>query len=615
VSEFGELCLWAAAPLAALAAAASIAGGWTRRGSLAVLGGRAADATALLLLLASVGLGHALIAVELRYAYVAAHSGFQHPWYWRLAALWSAPGGGALLVTVLVAALASLSHRLERTRESAARTGTLAALVILGLLVLVRARPFAQLAVPASLGQGLPLEVKEAAWQIQAWAMYLAVACAAFVFAGALGEQLVESGGERRRERGAVTLGAGLLTTAVLAAVWRAYAAEGNLLGASGLSSVAVHVPAWALAISFMHAPAGRAAPAWAVRWHRILGVALFPAAVGAAASMLAGPGVELTAAPWAAGFAVGIVSGALAGFAPQQATVGRPQAIPGYGPFALLGGLVTLVLAGLAALWALLPGSFWAYLAWPIALSALAGIASWSVQRPAGRWKRVWPAAACLAAAGVVAAFGLSGWKTPEFALAGGLFAAVLAGFAADIIRMRAARRALAGSDPGPAVRVIRTRARRRRSSALAHLGVALVVLGLSASALTRTATRTIEPGESLSLPARSGAGISVTYLGLSRYQVDDLERQVASFKLDWGGAPPEIVTAALTYDWTGGRQIRTPALQRGVVRDVIVQFNSRRASEAVDCRLSIRFLVGLVWLGGVLVLLSFVLRVRPQG
>jgi cytochrome c biogenesis factor len=613
VAEFGELCLWAAAPLAALAAASSIAGGWARRGSLALLGGRAADATALLLLLAAAGLGYALVAVELGYAYVAAHSGFQHPWYWRLAALWSAPAGGALLVTFVVGALASLSYRLGRTRASAARTGTLAALVVLGLLVLARARPFAQLAVPAVAGLGLPLEVKEATWQIQAWALYLATACAAFVFAGTLGEQVVDSGGEGRGEQGAVRLGAALLTAAVLAAVWLAYASEGQLLSASGLSSVAVHVPAWALAISYLHAPGGAAAPAWAVRWQRILGVALFPAAIGAAASLLAAPGARLTVAPWAAGLAVGVVSGGLAGFAPARRVAGFPQPIPGYGPFALLGGLLSLGVAGVAALWALLGGSLWPYVAWSIAFIALAGIVAWSVQRPAGGWRRVWPAAAFLAAVGVVAAYGLSDWRAAEFAVAGGLAAAVLAGFAADMVRLRGARRALAGSDPGLARPLFRTRARRRRSAALAHLGAALIALGIAAGALTRTAMRTVEPGESLNLPRRLGARISITYLGLSRYRVEDLERQVASFRLDRGDSPPEIVTAAVTYDWTGRRQVRTPAVRRGVLHDVIVQFSSRRVSEAVDCRLSIRFLANLVWLGGVLMLLSFALRGRP--
>jgi cytochrome c-type biogenesis protein CcmF len=613
VAELGELCLWAAGPLAALAAASSIAAGWTRRGNLAVLGGRAADATAMLLLVASAGLGYALVAVQLKYTYVAAHSGFQEAPYWRLAALWSAPAGGALLITFLVAALASLSHRLERTRRSAARTGTLAALVLLGLLVLARARPFALLAVPAVEGQGLPLEVEDVTWQLQAWATYLAVACAAFVFAGSLGGQLVESSGEERRERGAVTLGAGLLTTALLAALWRDYTVEGRLLGAGGLMSVALHAPAWALAISYLHAPGGAAAPAWAVRWHRILGVAVFPAAIGAAASLLARPGAELTAPPWAAGFAVGVVSGALAGFAPARRIAEVPQPVPGHGPFALLGGLITLGVAGVVSLWGLLSGSFWQHLTWPIAFISLAGIAAWSVGRPAGTWKRAWPAAAVIAGTGVVAAYGLSGWREPEFAVAGGLAAAVLAGFAFDMIRLRAARRALAVDDPGPAAPVFRGRARRRRASALAHLGLALIVLGTSAGALNRAAAGRIEPGESLSLPDRSGEGISVTYLGLSRYRVDDLERMVASFRLDRGDAPPQIVTAALTYDFTGRRQIRTPALQRGIVRDVIIQFSSRRQSEAIDCRLSIRFLVSLVWLGGVLMLLSFAVRGRP--
>ncbi|MGD2216734.1 MAG: hypothetical protein PVJ64_08255 [Gemmatimonadales bacterium] len=615
MAELGELCLWASAPLAALAAAASIAGGWTRRGSLVLLGGRATEATALLLLLATAGLGHALVAVEFNYVIVAAYSGFQHPWYWRLAALWSAPAGVALLLTLLVAGLAVLCRRLENTRRSAARTGTLAALVVLGLLLLARARPFAQLDVPAVAGLGLPLEVKDATWQIQAWALYLAVGCAAFAFAGTLGEQLVDSGGEGRRERGAVALGAGLLTTAVVAAVWRAYASEGQLLGAGGLSSVAALIPVWALAISYLHAPGGAAAPAWAVRWQRILGVALFPAAVGAVASLLLGLSVELAVAPWAAGFAVGIVSGALAGFAPLRAAPRGPRSVPGYGPFALLGGVLSLAFAGLAALWALLGGSFWPYLVWPAVFVALVGIAAGAVVRPAGAWNRVWPAAALLAAVGVVAAFGLSAWSAPGFAVAGGLVAAVLVGVAADVVRLRAGRRALAGSDPGLALPLLRTRTGRRRSSALAHLGAALIVLGIAAGALTRTAMGTVEPGESLNLPGWPGARISITYLGLSRYRVEDLERQVASFRLDRGDAPPEIVTAAVTYDWTGRRQIRTPAVQRGAVHDVIVQFSPRRGSEAVDCRLSVRVLAGLVWLGGILVLLAFVFRGRPLG
>lgn len=613
MAEFGELGLWAAGPLAALAASASIAGGWTRRGSLRVLGGRAADVTALLLFFAAAGLGRALIAVKLEYTHVAAYSGFQHPWYWRLAALWSAPAAGALLITFLVAALASLSYRLERTRTATARTGTLAALVVLGLLVLARARPFARLAVSAVAGGGLPLEVKEPTWQIQVWALYLAVACAVFVFAGTLGDQLVEGEGEERRERGAVTLAAGLLTAAALAAVWRGYETEGQVLGVGALSSAGLYVPAWGLAVSYLHAPGGAAAPAWAARWRRIMGVALFPAAIGAAASLLAGPGRELAAEPWAAGFAVGVVAGALAGFGPGRSAAARAQAVPGYGPFALLGGLLTLVLAGVASLWSLLSGSFWPHVAWPLAFIAVAGIATWSVVRPAGAWLLVWPTAAVLAAVGVVAAYGLSGWQAAEFAVAGGLAAAVVIGFTADLIRLHTARRTLIGGDPAAAAAALRRRTRRRRASALAHLGVAAVVLGAAADALTRTAERAIEPGESLGLTDR-GARISVTYLGLSRYRVGELDRQVASFRLDRGEAPPEIVTAALTYDWTGRRQIRTPAVRRGLLRDVIVQFTLRRGSEAVDCRLSIRFLAGLVWLGGLLIAVSFLPRLRLQ-
>ncbi|UCC73001.1 MAG: hypothetical protein JSV86_00070 [Gemmatimonadota bacterium] len=613
MAEFGELCLWAAAPLAALGAAASIGGGLSGRARLAVLGGRAAEATAFLLLLALVGLGYALVVVKLKYAYVAGYSGFQHSWPWRLAALWSGPAGGASILTFLVAVAAAVSYRLDQTRQAAARTGTLAVLVLVGLLILARARPFAQLAVPAVAGEGLPLAVRDAAWQIAAWATYLAVSCAALVFAGVIGEQLALARGRQRRERRAVSLAAGFLTVAVLSATWGVYARGGRFLDPTALSNVVVHVPALLLAYSCVHAPGGAAAPAWAWRWRRIIGVALFPAALGGVASLLAGSGTMPPTTPWAAGLAVGIVSGAMAGMAGRRARRSGIEGVPGFGLFALLGGLLTLVMAGVVAVWVPLRGSVPGYVAWPLPLVGVAAMAAWSLRLPAGRWNRVWPLGALLAVSAAVAAYWLSGWRAPGFALAGGLTVGVLAGFAADMIRLRAARRALSAMGSGELSPAVRARAGRRRASALAHLGAALVVLGLSATALNRTALRTLNPGDTFSLPGRLGSGIEVTYLGFSRYRVDDLERQVASFRLARGDRAARLITASHSFEWPRRTESLTPAVERGLVRDVIVDFRSHRRSEAIDCRLSVRLLASLVWSGGILLLISFLVRGRP--
>ncbi len=618
MAEVGELCLWAAAPLALLAAVGSFGGGWTGRGDLVVLGGRAAEATAALLLFGLVGLGDALLAVRLKYAYVASYSGFQQPWPWRLAALWSGPEGGVLVVTFLVAVAAIVSYRIGPSRQAAARTGGLAALVLLGLLTVARAMPFAQLEVPAVSGIGLTLPVRELAWQVGIWATYLTVALAAFAFTGAVGEQLVEARVVERSGRVAASLAAATLTVAVLAAAWRAYSGSGRIFDALGLASVGVHVPAWTLAFSYLHAPGGAAAPAWAVRWCRILSVALFPAALGAGAAMLAGMGAAPPAIPWVGGLAVGIISGAMAGMTRRRVGAREAEQVPGYGSFALLGGLLTLGLAGVTAFWGLVGGPLWLSVAWPLALLSLAAVFAWSISRPALRWRRTWPIGIAAAVLGAAAAYAFSGWRAPGFAVAGGLATGVLAGFVLEMIRLRAARRWKVSSRSGVGAemtRVLERRASRRWASALGHLGIALLVLGLSADELTVAGTRTLVPGESLELSGGLGDGIRVTYLGFSRYRVGDIDRQVASFTLHRGDSEPKLVTAVTSYDGPTTHQTRTPAIVRGAVRDVIVDVGGRQGREGIRCLLSVRPLAVLVWLGGALLLLSIFARGRAIG
>ena len=84
MADLGELSLLAAIPLSFLSALSAIYGAWTTRRDLAEMGGRAASATAVLLLIAAAGLGHALIEVQLRYAYVVGFSDFGVDWTWRL---------------------------------------------------------------------------------------------------------------------------------------------------------------------------------------------------------------------------------------------------------------------------------------------------------------------------------------------------------------------------------------------------------------------------------------------------------------------------------------------------------------------------------------------------
>lgn len=612
-AQLGELCLWAAFPVLVLAAAAALAGGLAGRADLATLGGRASEAATALLLFAAAGLAFALITVQLKYSYVAEFSGFQLSWPWRLTGLWSGPAGGALVFTTLFAGAAAVSWRREHTRRAAARTGCLAILALVALLIVARARPFAQPDAPALLGAGLAEAGQTIVWQVELAAIYLATAGAAFAFAGTIAGQLVEWRETESSEAVAVAAVAGLLAAAVLAATWRVYGTTGELLDARGLNSVVVYLPAWLVALAFLHAPGGSVAPSWALRWRRMLGVALLPACLGAGAAVLVGLGTLPPAIPWAGGLAVGVIAGATAGMARTGAATEDSRTLPGFGLFAFLGGLVTLTSAGLAAIWGLLGSEFWLRLSSALIFLALAVAATGSVIRPAARWNKVWVSAAVLALTAGAATLAFNGRGGIEYALAAGLLVASLVAAGAELIRTIAASRGRrAVSLPVGLRRVLRARARRRLGSALGHLGLALLVLGVAGDTLKRVDTQPLDPGDSLSLEPAAADGVRITYLGLSRYQVGDVDRRVASFKLVEGDGPSRMVTASSSYDWITRREMRRPALQRGPTRDVIVSLMGFRDGEGIVCRLSTRPLTNLIWLGGALLLAAMLGRGR---
>ena len=613
--------LWAALPLGLLAAVLSIGGGWTGRGDLAVVGGRAAEATAAILLISTAGLGYALVTVRLDYAYVASLSSFQEAWLARLAGLWSGPAGAALALTFLIFCAAALSYRLGGTRNGAGRTGALAVLGVFGIVVLLtQAQPFARPGSPAAAaGAGLAPNIAAISWQLELWASMLAVTCAAFTLAGAVGESIAESQGARGRERGAVRWTAGALTVALMAAGWRAYAGSGRLIDATGLATVAVYLPGWLVALAYLHAPGGVAVPIWAARWRRLLGVALFPTTLGGVVALLAGAGSVPPDLPWVAGLAVGIVSGALVGIGRRGRGAESLRAVPGFGLWASQGGFAALTLAGLAAVWGTVRGPFWDAFGPAAILVALAGAGAWAVTRPAGGWRRVWPAALGFGVLGAAGGYGLSGWGDAAFALTAGLTAAVAVGFVADLVRLRAAGRAappvasIRGGGGQSVSALIQPRARRRWSSALAHLGLAFVVLGLAAGGLTRWESESLGPGDTLAIET-AGGEVRAVYLGLSRYQTGDVDKRVASFSLYRGDRAPELVTASLIWDPASRRQSRTPHIERGALGDVVVSLIGLRGGESILGSLAVRPLSGLVWLGGTFLLASIILVRRTN-
>ncbi len=129
---------------------------------------------------------------------------------------------------------------------------------------------------------------------------------------------------------------------------------------------------------------------------------------------------------------------------------------------------------------------------------------------------------------------------------------------------------------------------------------------MGLSAEGSRVEDTRPLSPGQSLELTGRFGAETRVTYLGLSRYQVGQLDKRVASLRVHREGASGRLATATLVTDVAVGRVSREPTVIRGALSDVVVDMAGRVGDEAILCRLAYRPLASCVWLGWLLVVAS---------
>lgn len=596
MARLGELCLWGAFGPLALALVGSVAGAWTDRADLSRLGARASEAAAVLILFGVLGLVWALQDLQLEFAYVAGYTDLRMSPTWRLAALWSGPAGGALVLVFLIAVAGMVSARLGRSRQSVARTGALGFLSLVGLtLVVVAARPFARLPAPPAAGFGLPFPLRDPLWHVELGSVFAATALAGFTFAGVVGEQMAEAPGWHRRERRAVALAAAALTVGLMATFWRFYSGTGELLPEEGRGELLALAPVWLTAVAYLHGPGDPGKPSWAARWERALGVVLFPAALGVAAALLGGGGTGAVVPLWAGGLAVGLFSGSLTGLAriPLPSPSEPDESVPGWGGWALLGGVLSLLGAGLIAAGGLLDRELVGR-GGPIAAgSLLVALVLWSLHRPAGRWPAAWAGLGAVAVAGVVL---VVAYRVPtSFALGGSLFAGLIVGGVAELVRWRRARHeGRRRSDPRDRA-LFASRSRRRWASTTTHLGLGCLLVGLWGTTLVRSEVRQLRPGARITVDGPGGE--SLVYLGLSRYRVDGAQRTVASFRTGDG----RLLMIESTYDWASGTERRRPVVRWGLVRDVVLEMESGTGEE-IRCRVTVRPLSSFLWLGGLL-------------
>jgi cytochrome c-type biogenesis protein CcmF len=159
IAELGHLALWLAAAAALLQGLAPTYGLWRDDAALYRLAGPAALAQLLLTALAFAALAHAFMVSDFSVKLVVAHSHTMKPDFYRFTAVW-ANHEGSLLLWVLVLALAGAAVALAPAalgRRFKARVLSVQGLIALGFFafLLLASNPFERLAPAPTEGQGL----------------------------------------------------------------------------------------------------------------------------------------------------------------------------------------------------------------------------------------------------------------------------------------------------------------------------------------------------------------------------------------------------------------------------------------------------------------------------
>jgi len=162
------------------------------------------------------------------------------------------------------------------------------------------------------------------------------------------------------------------------------------------------------------------------------------------------------------------------------------------------------------------------------------------------------------------------------------------------------AGRWRLAGGGMSRAVALV-TRRRRHYGAYLAHLGLAVLVLGLGASHFWQQEKDvTLQPGQQVSV-----GGYTLTYAGVQNRDLADHSELVAAMSL--GGQSLEPARA--TYAGLGGQSLTHVAISSSPIADVYVVLAGTSGDGSASFRIFVNPLVSWIWAGGAIIILGVLL------
>ena len=595
--------------------------GATERGVFVQVGRRAFYGAALMVVLASAVLETALVTQDFALAYVTEHTDVSTQLPLVLAGFYGGQEGSLLYWTLILALLggASLvtSARLG-DRVAAYSAGVLAAILTFFLFVLaVVASPFDLLPFAPADGLGLNPVLRDMGMLIHppvilagfaSFAVPFAFACAALL-AGRADAAWI------RHTRRFALLAWSLQSAGLLLGMWWAYhvLGWGGYWGWDPVENVAL-MP-WLATTAYLHSSQVEERRGRMRAWNFGLVIVAFLLVVFGTFIVRSGivPSVHTFAisaiGPWFLGFLAAAtvfsivlleVRGATlgAGGAPAAEPVSREGAfvlqnllLLGAVLVVLWGTLLPLV-SGIAGAQRVVGAPYYERAAAPLlaavlALLAVGPLLPWRhARRTAMRTVRLPAAVAVLVLAGLL----VTGLRSAGWLVGIPLGAAAATTALSELVRVfvRGRPKLLA-------------KHRRRYGAYLAHVGIAVVALGVAASHLGQQERDvTLRPGEQVTV-----AGYTLVYTGQSERDLGDHVERVASMRF----GDQTLQPSRATYAGLGGQALTHVAITTTPLADVYVSLVAAGDDGSASFSVFVNPLVTWIWAGGALLILGVVL------
>jgi len=617
---FGAGALLAGLVLGGFAALLSFWAGWRQAPLFIQVGRRAFYAATTMVLLAAVVLEAALLTHDFSLVYVAEHTDLSTPTALVVAGFYGGQEGSLLYWTLILGLLGSASLVASASlggRVAAYATGILAAILSFFLFVLaVVASPFELLAITPPDGLGLNPVLRDMGMLIHppvvlagfaAFAIPFSFACAALL-AGRADAAWI------RHTRRFALLAWGLQTTGLLLGMWWAYhvLGWGGYWGWDPVENVAL-MP-WLATTAYLHSSQVQERRGRLRTWNLGLVILAFLLVVFGTFIVRSGvvPSVHTFAisaiGPWFLGFLGACLLFSVALLALRSGNPGavaerETPVVSREGAFVLQNllligavavvfwGTVLPLVSGMFGGERVVAAPYYERAAGPLfagllALLAVGPLLPWRRLRRATYRALLWPAVGLALALVVLVVAGVRAVPALiAFPLAAGVGATVLAEFVRTAIRKP---RAI-------------LRKRRHYGAYLAHLGLAVVVVGIAASHFGQQEKDvTLQPGQQATV-----SGYTLTYTGLQQRQLADHADFVAAMRF----GDQTLEPSRATYAGLGGQALTHVAISTTPFADVYVVLADTGANGSATFRIFVNPLVVFIWAGGAAIVVGVVL------